>query len=81
MAFAAPNAPELPENFKLCLASARLPHPPHPPLLSALVGHPIQAGLAGRFRIMASLLLSLLQIDNTVIIMIFGGICQNKYIT
>jgi len=74
MVSAALNAPELRENLKLSLASALLP----PPLLLALVGP--QAGveaLAGHFR---SMLVCMLK-DKTVLIMVFGEICQNKHIT
>lgn len=76
MVFAAPNAPELQENLKLSLASALLPPPP--PLLSALVG--LQAGvvvLAGHFRSMLKCMLNY----KIVLIVVFGEICQNKYIT
>ena len=70
MAFAARNAPELQENLKPSLGSG-LP-PPRPHLLLVLVGPLPQAGVVGHFR-------SLLQ-DKIVLIMIFGEICQNKYI-
>jgi len=76
MVSAALNAPELRENLKLSHASALLPPPP--PLLLALVGP--QAGveaLAGHFR---SMLVCMLK-DKTVLIMVFGEICQNKHIT
>lgn len=78
MVSAALNAPELRENLKLSRASALLPPPP--PLLLALVEFLLQAGveaLAGHFR---SMLVCMLK-DKTVLIMVFGEICQNKYIT
>ena len=79
MVFAALNAPELQESLKLSLASA--PLPPRP-LLSALAGLLLpRAGvvaLAGHFR---SMLKCMLNENDIVLIVVFGEICQNKYIT
>ena len=78
MVFAALNAPELQENLKPSLAS--VPLPPRP-LLSALVGLLLlQAGvvaLAGHFRSMLKCMLNY----KIVLIVVFGEIYQNKYIT
>ena len=74
MVSAALNAPELRENLKQFLDSVHQ----RPPLLSALVG--LQAGvvvLAGHFRSMLKCMLN----DKIVLIVVFGEICQNKYIT
>ena len=80
MVSAALNAPELQENLKLSPVSAPLPH--RHPLLSALEEPLLQAGVADHFR-MASSLLSLckLIVKCSMLIIMFGEICQNIYIT
>ena len=81
MVSAALNAPELQENLKLSPVSAPLPHRRRP-LLSALAEPLLQAEVADHFR-MASSLLSLckLIVKCSMLIIMFGEICQNIYIT